>query len=211
MDKIIKVKICGLTNKTDVDNAVKLGADMLGFILYKKSKRFIELNEVKNIIKDVPRNILKVGVFVNEKIDILKDIINKNIFDILQLHGTESPSYCDELKSISIFKAFGLNSKKDLNILTKYKVAGYLLDTHKKGKFGGTGKTFDWELAKEAKKIVSPIILSGGLNPYNIFDAINIVDPWAVDVSSGVEKSPGKKDKEKMKQFIKIVKAHKLS
>ncbi|MFC1512652.1 phosphoribosylanthranilate isomerase [bacterium] len=201
----MKIKICGITNELDAKNAVSFGVDMLGFNLYEGSPRAVELDFVKKILKHIPKNVLKVGVFVNEDKDILHKIADKHIFDVLQLHGDEPPSYCEEFKKTAIFKAFRLTKKKDLKLLSEYKVNSYLLDTYKEGKWGGTGNTFNWDLAKLAVEKFGSIILSGGLNPENAAQAVRIVKPWAVDVCSGVESSPGKKDKKKMKAFIEAV------
>lgn len=205
----MEIKICGITNAADAILAVQLGANYVGFILYDKSDRYIPLENVKNICDPLPDTIKKVAVVVNASTQLLDAIINSGLFDILQLHGDETPELCAQLKKrIKIFKAFRLQNEDDIENLDNYDVDGFVLDTFVQNMYGGTGKTSVWQLAKIAKdSSVTPIILSGGLNPQNIINAIKTVRPDIIDVSSGIEKEVGKKDPEKLKEFINKIKA----
>ena len=197
-----RVKICGITNKDDALAAAKLGAWALGFIFYKQSPRYVSPFKAKKIIDELPPFVTPVGVFVNLKEGAVMDIAEFCGISTLQLHGDESPQYCRRLKKFKLIKAFRV--KEDFNIsgLGEYPVSAYLFDGHEKGVFGGTGKTFDWEVIKD-KKIPKPVILSGGLSPENVAGAVRGLSPYAVDVSSGVEKEPGKKDYGKMEIFLR--------
>ena len=150
----------------------------------------------------------RAGVFVNESEDEVRRIAGRCRLDMLQFHGEESPEYCAKfaVSGYKVIKAFRIKDSKDLNKIADYEADYYLLDTFVEEKRGGSGKAFDWDLALEAKKMVSPIILSGGLNPDNIADAIERIRPFGVDVSSGVEKSPGIKDHNLLEDFIRNAK-----
>ncbi|MFA5499658.1 MAG: phosphoribosylanthranilate isomerase [Candidatus Omnitrophota bacterium] len=199
---MVRIKICGITNKQDAIEASGLGADMLGFILYKDSKRYIEPKKIRDVLNEVPDTIAKIGVFVDENAKKVIEIAQDCSFDMLQFHGKESPEYCAQFKdSYKIIKAFRIQDKKSLEIINDYDVDYYLLDTHIGGLKGGTGKTFDWKLI-EGYELLRPVILSGGLTPENVGSAIQNVAPYGVDVSSGVEASPGKKDLKLMKEFV---------
>ncbi|MEW6170221.1 MAG: phosphoribosylanthranilate isomerase [Candidatus Omnitrophota bacterium] len=203
---MLKIKICGITNLKDALTAIKESADTLGFIFYKKSPRYINPQKAKKIIEKLPSRINKVGVFVNEKERLVKKIVRNCKLNILQFHGNESPSYCQRFRDYKVIKAFRIKNRNSLKDIPKYKVDYYLLDTYQKNKIGGTGETFDWELIKLVKKIKKPIILSGGLNPNNITKAIKKTKPNAIDLSSGVEKYPGKKDSGLLKKLFKKIK-----
>ena len=192
MDKV-KVKICGITNFKDAATAVELGASALGFI-FAPSPRQITPHKARSIIRDIPPFVKTVGVFVNEAPAFIRRVINDCGLDLVQLHGDEPPVLCDELMPYSI-KALRVQNESSLQTGKAYhgKVRALLLDTYSEEKAGGTGKTFDWELAVKIKKQGSPLILSGGLAPSNIVSAIHTVRPYAVDVNSGVEERPGKK------------------
>lgn len=201
-----RVKICGITNLEDAINAAELGADYIGLNFYKKSPRHIEPNKAMEIIKKIPNNVKKVGIFVNEELNTAVDTAKKLNLDLVQLHGDEKPEYCKQLKDKSkksIIKAFRIKTNNDIKNIGRYNADFLMFDAHKDGMFGGTGKTFDWKIIKAIKK---PFFLSGGLNPENVKDAIKIANPFAVDVASGVEEKPGKKDYEKMKKFIEAAK-----
>lgn len=203
---MVKVKICGITNLKDAMAAVDAGAGAIGFV-FAKSPRRIKPQDAAKIIKNLQRPVNCVGVFVGAPVKTVEKIVKACKIGTLQFHGSESPEYCAYFrKARKVIKAFRIKDKNDLKDLKRYKVDGYLLDTFVKGLKGGTGRMFNWKLAKEAKKIASPIILSGGLNPENVARAIRTVRPYMVDVSSGVEKYPGKKDKKLMEKFIKEVK-----
>jgi phosphoribosylanthranilate isomerase len=199
----MKVKICGITQKDDALYAVDLGADILGFIFVQKSPRFIEPEKALDIIKALPSSVLTIGVFADAPNNYIFDIINGTGIKCLQFHGNETPEQCKGYP-IEVVKAFRVHEEFDFNLLCHYKLNTFLLDTCVEGILGGTGKTFDWNIATEAKKF-GRIILAGGLNPENIGNAIQIVRPYAVDVNSGVESSPGKKDKEKLRRLFKVI------
>jgi phosphoribosylanthranilate isomerase len=201
-----KIKICGITNLTDALFSVRLGIDALGFI-FAKSKRKIEVEDAEKIIIKLPPFLSKVGVFVDEKPEKVMEIALRLHLDVLQFHGEEDDEYLKLFKPVKIVKVIRVKDRSSIQLIENYKNAdAILLDTYQKNKKGGTGKTFDWNLAIEAKKYNKPIILSGGLNPKNIIEAIKKVKPYAVDTSSGVELYPGKKDLKKLKEFVKIVK-----
>lgn len=199
--KSIWIKICGIINVEDALKATDLGADALGFVFYEKSPRKIAKEKAKEIIDSLPKEIVKVGLFVDELEEKVSEITSYCDFDILQFHGDETPDYCKKFPQ-KIIKAFRIKNKESLANIPKYEVDYYLLDAYSEVAPGGTGRTFNWDLAREAKKFGRPIILSGGLNPKNIVEALKKVSPFGVDVSSGVESSPGKKDHRKLKEFI---------
>ena len=199
----IKVKVCGTTSLKDALFAVESGADALGFVFYKKSPRCISQKEVKDIVVQLPPFVETVGVFVNEASDKVNRIAEQCRLTAVQLHGDESPAFCRRIKRrvIKVFRVLDADSFKGIS---NYDVSGFLLDSYNDESRGGTGKVFDWNLALRAKK-QGPIILAGGLNPYNVYTAIHRVKPYGVDVCSGVEKSPGVKDFIKIDEFIKSV------
>ena len=197
-----KIKVCGITNIEDALLASSLGVDALGFV-FAESKRRITPENAKKIIDTLPPSILKVGVFVNEKEKTVKELAKICGLDALQFHGDESPEYTQKFKQI-VIKSFRVKDEDSLKVLSSYKVSAYLLDTYSQKAYGGTGEVFNWDLAVKTKQF-GPIILAGGLNPDNIEEAIRKVKPYAVDVSSGVESSPGKKDKHKLEEFVKRV------
>lgn len=204
---LAKVKVCGITNLEDAKAAIEAGCDALGFVFYKKSPRYINLKKAKNIIRIVPKTIIKVGVFVNAKEKTIKRIAKMCKLDMLQFHGDESPEFCNKLNGYKIIRAFRVKDRLDLKNILKYKTFAYLFDTFVKERIGGTGKKFNWNLIKDIRdKIRRPIFLSGGLTKNNVREAIRIIHPDWVDVSSSVEIRPGKKDYRKIKEFIKEVK-----
>ncbi len=196
----MRVKICGITNSEDAQEAVEYGADALGFV-FAKSLRQVTKGQARDIIEKLPPFVSPVGVFVDEKADMIIEICDFCGIHTVQLHGNESPLYLNDLKRYKIVKAFRIKDEDDLKPLANYKPHAFLLDSYVKGVMGGTGMTFNWEIARKVHKY-GAIILSGGLTPENVKEAIQMVKPYAVDVSSGVESSPGKKDKLLMKQFI---------
>ncbi len=199
---MVKIKVCGITNLKDALFAHSLGVDMLGFV-FAKSERKLTPEDASKIIDEIPPSTLTVGVFVNETEKKVREALEFCGLDLLQFHGDESPSYTLKFRE-QVIKSFRIKDKNSLKIIPDYKVSAYLLDTYSSKEFGGTGETFNWDLAVEAKKF-GPIILAGGLNPDNVEEAIQKVQPYAVDVSSGVESSPGKKDKKKLEEFVKRV------
>jgi phosphoribosylanthranilate isomerase len=193
------VKICGITNFEDALTAANYGADALGFIFYKNSPRYIEPEKAKEIIGYLPPFITTVGVFVNEEPTVIRNIMEFAGINILQLHGDELPETCKIWHRV--IKAFRVIQLIDLKPLEKYRTSAILVDTYSPDTYGGTGLTFNWDIAVEAKRY-GQVILSGGLHPDNIERAIRWVKPYAVDVSSGVEKYKGKKDLVKLRDFI---------
>ena len=189
----VAVKICGITDPKDAWIAVELGAAALGFI-FAASPRQITPQKARDITNAIPPFVKTVGVFVNEDPAVIKNVKHYCGLDLVQLHGDESPDLCAELMPYAI-KALRIKDESSLRTARPYrgKVRALLLDTYSKDKAGGTGETFDWQLAIKIKKLGVPIILAGGLGPSNIEGAISIVRPYAVDVNSGVEKHPGKK------------------
>jgi len=205
---MVKIKVCGITNAEDASMAVQLGADALGFI-FAKSPRRIRPEKARNIIQKMPPFVTTVGVFVDQDLGTIRKIMGLCGLDMVQLHGDETPAFCRKLAPHAV-KAFRLKDALSLKPMASYrgKVRALLLDTFQEGVAGGTGATFDWSLAREAVGLGMPVILSGGLGPSNIQQAVRMVKPYAVDVNSGIEKSPGKKDpaltRDLMEQVRKI-------
>ena len=201
----MKIKICGITNPRDAEAAVELGVDALGFI-FAKSPRQIDPQEARDIIMMLPPFIKTLGVFVNEDAEKIREIVAFCGLDMIQFHGDEAPGVCQDFMPHAI-KAFQLQDHANLEQIKPYqgKVRAVLFDTYSKEKRGGTGKTFDWNLAVKGKAFGIPVILSGGLSPFNIKEAIATVKPYAVDVNSGVEERPGKKDHALMKQIFEVI------
>ncbi|MCM8795155.1 MAG: phosphoribosylanthranilate isomerase [Candidatus Omnitrophica bacterium] len=202
----MKVKICGITNLEDALSAVILGASALGFIFYRRSPRYISPRRARNIIRLIPREIIKVGVFVNAKEKRIRQIARMVKLDMLQFHGDETPDFCRRFKGYKIIKAFRVKDKLELKEILRYKTFGYLFDTFSKKNFGGTGKRFNWKLLKNIGKLKQKIFLSGGLNARNVRYVVRYLHPDWVDVSSSLERSPGKKDPKKIKAFIQVAK-----
>jgi phosphoribosylanthranilate isomerase len=205
-DKKPKVKICGITNSGDAIAAIGAGCDALGFVFYKKSPRYITSLCAKKIIRLIPSRILKIGVFVNAEEKTIKNIAKTCRLDMLQFHGNESIQFCHKFKGYKIIKAFRVKDKLDLKGILKYRTFAYLFDNFEKTKIGGTGKKFNWNLLANRDKIKRILFLSGGLKKKNVKEAIKIVHPDWLDVSSSVELRPGKKDYKKVKKFIEAVK-----
>ncbi|MBR52789.1 phosphoribosylanthranilate isomerase [Candidatus Poribacteria bacterium] len=200
-----RIKICGITNLDDGLEAIAAGVDALGFVFVPNTPRYITPPQAKLVIKQLPPFITNVGLFVDSEIDEIEDIVNHCKLDAVQLHGNESPEMCSQISlQTKVIKSFHV--KKELQVLRNeienYRVDAYLLDTFIKGKAGGTGQTFDWRIAEGLSQ---RIILAGGLTPDNIGTAIAQLQPYGVDVSSGVEKSPGKKDTNKIYSFVRQV------
>lgn len=200
-----KIKVCGITNLKDALCAARCGAYFLGFIFYKKSKRFVTPAKVASIIKALPKKIIKVGVFVNEEPKIVKEIAKECGLDFLQFHGDETPAYLNAFRGYKTIKTLRVKDEISLDRIKKYPCSIFLFDTFKKGKYGGTGEVFDWSLLKSLKALKKAFIVSGGLSPENVGLLIRKIRPFGVDVSSGVEKSAGKKDLQLIKKFINAV------
>jgi len=197
-----RVKICGITNKEDALRAVRLGAWALGFIFYKKSPRHVAPEAAKKIIAALPKKVISVGVFVDASEQEIRSIIKSCGLKAIQLHGHETPDFCAQFKNVVTIKAIVIKTKLDMKKASLYKTDFLLFDTYKKGFFGGTGKCFDWDVLKNNPKMLKKSILSGGLNPSNIRKAVSSIKAHAFDVSSGVEKRPGKKCQRLLKKFF---------
>jgi phosphoribosylanthranilate isomerase len=196
-----KVKICGITNPADAQAAVEAGADALGFIFYEKSPRYVALKQAAEISRQIPPFIMRVGLFVNAQADFVLRAIGDCGLTMLQFHGDEAPEFCTQFGLMNM-KAFRVHGPETLKEIPQYKTDAYLLDAYSSTTLGGTGEKFNWDLAVEAQKFGKPIFLAGGLTPSNVVEAIRKVHPFGVDVSSGVESAPGKKDHAKVKAFI---------
>ncbi len=201
---MVRVKICGITNMDDALAAVDAGADALGFVFYDKSPRFIEVDNARDIIRALPPFVLTVGLFVNAELDFVNTTSSSCNLDRVQLHGEETPDFCAQVAR-PVVKVFRVKDAASIEPMKDYRVAGYLLDAWSPRTHGGTGLTFNWDLARAAKQH-GPIILAGGLTPENVRQAVVTVQPYGVDVSSGVEASPGIKNPAKVREFVRRAK-----
>lgn len=202
-----RVKICGITNLEDALLAVECGADALGFIFYPRSSRYVTVRTAADICHRLPPFVTRVGVFVDELEYEIERALNECLLTALQFHGEEPPGFCAKFAAKSI-KAIRLRDEDSLRLAATYDVDALLLDAYDADAQGGTGKTVDWSLAARASEFVrAPIILAGGLNANNVETAIRMVRPYAVDVASGVEREPGRKDPSKLRRFMAAVRA----
>jgi len=201
-----RVKICGITSLTDAQAAVEAGADALGFNFYEKSPRHVAVGAAAEISRQLAPFILRVGVFVNAPEDLITRVIGECSLGLLQFHGDEPPEFCTQFGLMNM-KAFRIRNAESLSELAGYPTDAYLLDAYTAEARGGTGETFNWDLAVEAKKLGKPIFLAGGLTPANVAEAVRRVRPFAVDVASGVESAPGRKDPAKMRDFVAAVRS----
>lgn len=198
---MVRVKICGITNLEDALMTVEAGADALGFVFFQGSPRHISPDAAAAIIRRLPPFVQTVGLFVNEEPETVNTIADQCGLDLVQLHGDESPEYCTAIKR-RIIKAFRVKDASSLNAMVNYPVAACLLDAWSPAARGGTGTTFNWDIAAGVAS-TRQIILAGGLTPDSVAAAIASVKPYAVDVSSGVESAPGKKDAGLVARFIR--------
>ncbi len=198
------VKICGITNIEDARLAVEAGADAIGFNFWPRSRRYIEPKAAKSIVSDLPRDVLTVGVLVNEESPAAAEqIAEQSSVNALQLHGDETPEFCSALRHRWIIKALGVDDSFDPSIAIGYDVQAIMLDAADRTARGGTGRTIDWSIAQRTAEIVQKLFLAGGLSPENVSQAISIVRPFAVDACSSLELTPGKKDPERLVAFIR--------
>jgi phosphoribosylanthranilate isomerase len=195
------VKICGITNLEDALASVESGADALGFILYEQSPRYMKPENVRRILEQLPESVARIGVFVNPTAKGVAAVCEHLRLTAIQVYGNQTSGELRELGT-SVIKAFQVDKGFDVEQLRDYSVEAFLLDTFVKGKAGGTGMTFDWAIAKRATKY-GKVILSGGLNPDNIGEAVRFVRPYGVDVCSGVEERPGKKNSKRVEEFVR--------
>lgn len=201
------VKICGITNLEDAWTALSAGADALGFNFYRRSSRFITPAAARRIIEELPSSVLAVGVFVNEgePEDVLR-IASEARVSAVQLHGDESPAYCRALGSRMVIKALRVGSDFVPESVLAYETDAILLDAFDRHARGGTGRVFDWQLARRTSRLVPKLFLAGGLTVENVSDAIAAARPYAVDACSGLEHAPGRKDATRVQAFIKAAK-----
>lgn len=198
----MQVKICGITSLKDALLAAKNGVAAVGFVFYPPSPRFIEPQKAAQIVKALPARLVKVGVFVHAKESYVQRTFEDCRLDMIQLHGDESPAYCRQFPKNRIIKALTLKTEEDVRRAGDFDAAAILVDARHAGLYGGTGKTADWDLAR---KIAGPLILSGGLNDSNVLLALREVRPAALDINSGVELRPGKKDAAKIARILQII------
>jgi phosphoribosylanthranilate isomerase len=193
------VKICGITDVETALFAAECGADAIGMV-FAHSKRRVSLEKAREISKSLPKSVWKIGVFVNEDPVTIRKIVKEAELDFVQLHGEETPEYARSL-DVPVIKAFGLSKETNQREMAEYPARYLLLDSPKGTYYGGNGKTFDWSLVEEKQLKKEKIIIAGGLNPENVQLAIEAIQPFGVDVSSGVE-TDGRKDRQKIKLFI---------
>lgn len=198
-----RIKICGVTSVADALLCVEAGADALGLNFYAPSPRCVPLARAREIAAAVPPFVFLVGVFVDEDPTEVRRIVDTAGLHIAQFHGSESPKALEEYGRPAI-KALRIRCAEDISAMEDFEAAAFLLDTYRKGLPGGTGERFDWDLAREVAR-ERRIILAGGLTPANVGDAIRTVRPYAVDVASGVESSPGEKDPDLVRRFVDSV------
>jgi phosphoribosylanthranilate isomerase len=200
MDRLF-VKICGVTNADDANCAFENGADAIGFNFYPSSKRYIVPEKAREISEVLNISILRVGVFVNPARDYVNAMIQEVAVNAIQFSGDETPDDVSGYQ-LKVFKAIHVTDVESLAAMKLYGVEAFLLDTHRDGEFGGTGETFDWDVARKAKQF-GKVILAGGLTPQNVSAAVRLARPYGVDVSSGVELKPGIKDHKKIRDFVR--------
>lgn len=203
---MVRVKICGITNVADTLAAIEAGANLLGFNFYEKSSRFIDTAEAAKIRPQLPKKVEAVGIFVNTPPAEVAGVCKSLKLNAAQLHGDESPDDVAEIaRKVAVIKAFRVDADFRLETLREFpKAFAYLFDAAQTGQYGGTGRTTDWDVARRAAH-VSRIILAGGLKVENVAAAVRIVRPYGVDVASGVESKPGKKDHGRLREFIQEV------
>ena len=205
---MVKVKVCGITSQADALEAVEAGADALGFNFYAGSPRYIAPEEARRIIARLPPSVLCVGVFVNEdNAAAVARTAEQSGVSAVQLHGDESPEYCAELGGHEVIKALRVGKDFAPEEAARYPARSVLLDAYNARARGGTGETFDWTLARLTREVVAQLYLAGGLTPENVGEAIAVVAPYAVDVCSGVELAPGRKDAARVRAFVAAVRA----
>lgn len=200
----VEIKICGITSREDALVAVESGADAIGFIFHRQSPRYVAPAAAARIVESVAGRAATVGVFVDAPLEAVLDIVTGCRLDFVQLHGGESPEYCRRFPPSRVVKAFAPRDENDLADLDRYDVRAVLIDTHDVRRHGGTGRPSNWTVAAAIAKC-RPLILAGGLGPENVADAIACVLPHAVDINSGVERSPGRKDAEKIGDLVRQV------
>jgi len=207
---MVQIKICGITNVEDALAAVSAGADALGFVFHPASPRYVTPGQARGIIGALPAPVCTVGVFVNLPVVEVLQIAEMCGLDVIQLHGAESREYCRRIPRERLIKALSFRSEEEFALAADYPVKAFLVDAHDPVRFGGTGKTCDWNVARKVAERY-PLVLAGGLRAKNIAAALETVRPFAVDVSSGVESAPGKKDHAKLRALIAAVRTYDAS
>jgi phosphoribosylanthranilate isomerase len=208
-DKAARVKVCGITRVEDALAAVRAGVDALGFVFHPSSPRYITPEKADGIIRALPPFVITVGIFVNLNREEVKKIAAKSGIQVIQLHGNEDPEQCMGYNR-PVIKAFRFSASERLPEFVEYQVSGLLIDSASRGQWGGTGIPFDWELLSRClgclgENIRHRLVIAGGLDPQNVGEALRLVKPYAVDVSSGVESEPGKKNEKMIKEFMHAV------
>ncbi|MCX8157450.1 MAG: phosphoribosylanthranilate isomerase [Verrucomicrobiae bacterium] len=201
----LRIKICGITSAADAQAAVAAGADALGFVFYEKSPRYVTPAQARDIVAALPPFVVRVGVLVNPAAELVQEVLAAGM-QVLQFHGDETLEQCRQ-QPVPVIKGFRLQDELSLLTCRDYTGLPWLLDSYVAGQAGGTGAVFNWELAVKAKASNPLIILAGGLTPDNVAEAIRRVRPYAVDVSSGVEAAPGRKDAAKLRAFVAAARA----
>ena len=201
----ITVKICGVTNVEDALAVEQSGADAIGLMFFEGSPRHISLEQASIIVDSLTKNIVRVGVFVNADESFVRRAMRNCTLNILQFHGEETPEYCAQFDVMTL-KAIRVRDESSFKEMDQFSTDGFLLDAFSKDALGGTGETFNWDSAKRATESGRPIFLAGGLTSENVAEAVQAVRPFAVDVSSGVESEPGKKDPDKVRAFVTAAK-----
>ncbi len=202
----VRIKICGITRLEDAEAAVAAGVDALGFMFYPGSPRRVSEDVAATIGRSLPPLVLRVGVFVEAPEDVIRATAARCGLQALQFHGTEPPEFCRRFE-LPVIKAFRIRGPESLAALRAYDTAAWLLDSYVAGQPGGTGTIFNWDLAVEAVRWGRPVFLAGGLTPDNVAEAVRRVRPYAVDVSSGVESAPGRKDPHRLRALVAAVRA----
>ena len=201
----VRIKICGLTNAADAHAAIDCGADALGFNLYRQSKRHIDLGKNRDWISQLPAGVPKIAVMVNPSLKEALEVAALPFIDALQLHGKESPGFCKELAEdgVRFIKALPVTDRDGLPQASHFFTDTVLLDSFSAGEFGGSGRTFPWQIGREIVQMFPKlrVVLAGGLNPGNVAEAIREIGPFGVDVTTGVESSPGRKDLGRLRAF----------
>lgn len=197
----VKIKICGITNARDAAAAAEAGADALGFVLWEGSKRYVSVETAAKIAPLLPPHVIRVGVFVDAPEELVYRAVRECGLNVLQFHGNETPEYCTQFGLMSM-KAIRVKDEEAIELSRKYTTEALLLDAWSPAGQGGTGEMFDWDLAVEIRRLGRTVFLAGGLTAENVAEAIRKVSPFGIDVSSGVESAPGRKDHRKIQAFI---------
>ncbi len=206
----VRVKICGITNLADARAAIAAGADALGFVFVPGTPRYISPDLAGEIVRELPPFIARVGLFVDAETRTVAEALVRSGMDTLQFHGEETPDLVRQFRrAVKVMKAFRVRGEETLMRLPAYAdaVDAILLDAYVAGAHGGTGAQFDWKLAVQARDLGRPLVLAGGLTPANVAEAVRTVRPYGVDVSSGVESAPGRKDPEKLAEFVRAARS----